>query len=57
MAGSSLNYLPNPHPIPAAEPVFGVMLLLAVGPGLVVLAAVSADRPAASTHQARRSSP
>src|SRR5262245_12922563 len=41
--GSSLNYLPNPYPIPSAEPVFGVMLLLAVGSGLIVLAAVSAS--------------
>jgi len=41
--GSSLNYLPNPYPIPAAEPVFEVMLLLAVGSGLIVLAAVSAS--------------
>lgn len=41
--GSSLGYRPNPYPIPGAEPVFGVILLLAVGSGLIVLAAVSAS--------------
>jgi signal transduction histidine kinase len=41
--GSSLNYLPNPYAIPSAEPVFGIMMLVAVGSGLVVLAAVSAS--------------
>jgi branched-subunit amino acid transport protein len=41
--GSALNYLPNPYAIPSAERVLGIMMILAVGSGLVVLAAVSAS--------------
>ena len=41
--GSALNYLPNPYAIPSAEPVLGIMMIVAVGSGLVVLAAVSAS--------------